>query len=101
MITIINLKKAKPWPEGMVYCGRENTWLGLKASKWANPFPMKNEGQRPEVLSKYRDYVLNSPGLLSCLHELDGKILSCYCHPKKCHCDILVELRELQLKGLL
>ena len=32
------------------------------------------------------------PQLLNDLHELKGKTLGCFCKPKICHGDILVEL---------
>ena len=49
MITLANIKKKEPFD---LYIGRENKWLNLEGSKWANPFPMKNEGMRLEVLKK-------------------------------------------------
>ncbi len=89
MITIANIKKKEPYD---IYIGRENKWLNLPQSKWANPFVMKNESMREEVLEKYKQHILNSPELIASLHELDGKTLGCYCKPKKCHGDVLIEL---------
>lgn len=78
----------------VLYIGRANKWLGLPESKWHNPFPMKNEGQRKEVLRKFLDYILKKDDLLGALPELDDKTLVCYCYPeKKCHGNILVFLR--------
>ena len=34
------------------------------------------------------------------LHELDDKILGCWCYPKPCHGQVLIELREQQKKSL-
>lgn len=105
MITLINLKKDKDLyfqsPKDFVYIGRENRHLNLLASKWANPFVMKREADREEVLKKFKEYILNIPELLFSLHELDNKVLACYCSPKRCHGNILIELRQLQLDGYL
>jgi len=92
-IKIINIKKQKEEPYDL-YIGRTNHWLDLEESKWANPFHMKNEGQREEVLRNYKSYILQTSTLYNSLHELEGKTLACYCSPKKCHGDILIELLE-------
>lgn len=75
-----------------VYIGR--------GSKWGNPFThrdvtkTKAEYQcatREEAIRSYRTYLLNSPELLDAIPELVGETLACYCKPKSCHGDILVE----------
>lgn len=67
-----------------VYIGRP--------SKWGNPFVIGKDGNRQEVIEKYRQYILNKPELLKDLHELKGKKLGCYCKPFSCHGDVLEEL---------
>ena len=47
---------------------------------------------RDEAIDSYRDWILKQPQLLKDLHELKGKTLGCFCKPKSCHGDILVEL---------
>lgn len=69
-----------------VYCGRP--------SKWSNPFLIGKDGTRKEVIEKYREFITNCPHLLEDLDELEGKTLGCWCSPKSCHCDVLVELIE-------
>lgn len=66
-----------------VYIGR--------GSKWGNPYPITPNQDRKTVIQKYREYLLNNPELLKDLHELKGKTLGCFCKPKPCHGDILVE----------
>lgn len=67
-----------------VYIGR--------GSKWGNPYIIGRDGTREEVIDKYRNYVLmRKPNLLNCLEELKGKRLGCWCSPKACHGDVLVE----------
>lgn len=74
------------------YLGSESTvWCG-RPSKWGNPFIIGKDGNRDEVIQKYKEWIINNEELLNSLHELKDKVLLCYCWPKKCHCDILVEL---------
>ena len=47
---------------------------------------------RDEAIESYREWVVKQPQLLKDLHELKGKTLGCFCKPKGCHGDILVEL---------
>jgi hypothetical protein len=92
MVKIVNLRdKTVKYDH---YIGRANKWRGLPGSKWANPFPMVNEEDRRRVLDAYRAHILNTPALYDALEELDGLTLACWCAPKKCHGDILIELLE-------
>lgn len=63
-----------------------------RGSKWGNPYPITATQDRETVIAKYREYILSKPELLKDLHELKGKTLGCFCKPKPCHGDILVEL---------
>jgi len=76
-----------------VYIGR--------GSKWGNPFTyIKDEPHkaqflvetREEAIEKYREWIMTQDNLLKDLHELKGKRLGCFCYPKPCHGDVLVEL---------
>ena len=101
-ISLVNLKKT-PEAEYDIYIGRANKFRNIDASKWANPFVMKNESDRERVLSEYRNYVLNNNRLYNSLEELRGKKLACWCYdpsnPKKvCHGAILIELLEKREK---
>lgn len=82
-----------------VYIGRAPGERG----KWGNPFSHKEgttakylKATREEAVEAYKDYILEGEGkhLLNDLHELEGKTLGCWCKPKKCHGDILVEIIE-------
>lgn len=68
-----------------VYIGR--------GSKWGNPFRMKSENQRGEVIEKYEEYARQKFSKDE-LAVLVGKRLGCFCKPRKCHGDILVKLIE-------
>lgn len=77
-------------PRNVVYIGRP--------SKWGNPFVIGRDGNREQVISKYRNYLLNSPDLLKQIGELHGKDLVCYCAPNACHGDVLIEMVDRDLK---
>ena len=47
---------------------------------------------RDEAIESYREWIVKQPQLLRDLHELKGKTLGCWCKPKTCHGDVLVEL---------
>lgn len=73
-----------------VYIGR--------GSKWGNPFPI-NEAigdTREKVIEAYREYLYMcmDEGFLKIddFLELSGKTLGCYCKPKACHGDIIIEV---------
>jgi hypothetical protein len=86
---IVNLNK-EPYD---IYIGR--------GSKWGCPYTIIKDrptlakeivDSKEEALSKYKEYVLNSPELMESLDELDGKVLGCFCKPEPCHGDVLLEL---------
>lgn len=95
--SVVRLRRAK----GVVvqgcdiYIGRRFTMGGwnMPQSKWANPFTVKECGGSAAVaVSKYEEWIRNQPHLLSELHELEGKVLGCWCKPGPCHGDVLVKL---------
>ena len=57
-------------------------------------FLIGRDGNREEVIRKYREWIMKNDYLLSCLDELKDKVLGCYCKPLACHGDVLVELVE-------
>ena len=73
--------------------GANYQYIG-RPSKWGNPYSIGKDGDRAEVIEKYRKYILNSPELMKALPELKGKELGCWCFPLACHGDVLVELVE-------
>jgi hypothetical protein len=72
----------------------------MRPSKWGNPYIIGRDGDREEVIRKYRVYVIHNKELMDSLIELEGKTLGCCCKPKRCHGDILVELIEKKYKKL-
>ncbi len=79
-----------------VYIGREVPEHGISGSKWGNPFVMADDSgtERELAIAAYRDWIVTQPDLMSSLEELQGLRLGCWCAPKRCHGDVLVELAE-------
>jgi len=79
----------------VVHCKKEkyDIYIG-RPSKWGNPFTIGKDGTRKEVVEKYREWIEKQPNLMNSLDELKGKVLGCWCFPKFCHGDILIELIE-------
>jgi hypothetical protein len=77
-----------------VYIGREMPDRGIRGSKWGNPFIMLDNGdaERERVIATYRDWIVTQAELMGSLEELRGKRLGCWCAPRRCHGDVLVEL---------
>ena len=67
-----------------------------RRTKWGNPFIIGRDGDRTEVIDKYRQWIRVNKELKGMLHELKGKRLGCCCKPKACHGDVLVEMVEAQ-----
>ena len=77
----------------VVHCKKDpyDVYIG-RPSKWGNPFPLEDESERLDVIEKYARWVSHQPKLMADLHELRGKVLGCWCAPKPCHGDVLVDL---------
>ena len=86
--TVIHKRDMRP---GDVYIGRP--------SRWGNPFVIGTDGDREEVIDKYRAWVVEQPHLLALIPTLKGKRLACFCAPQPCHGDVLAELAEESGEG--
>lgn len=85
---VIHIRDEAKWSRRQcIYIGR--------GSKWGNPFVVGKDGTRAEVIQKYKDYIRSRFDLVAdAQRELKGAVLMCYCKPKACHGDVLVELVE-------
>lgn len=94
MITVTNKKS-----------GGKGEYIG-RPSPLGNPFRIKGNGGREEVIRKYREWLMwkigcaNEPIILELcrLYEIwqrEGKLtLVCWCAPKACHGDVIKEILE-------
>ena len=92
MTQVVHVRKVPfvQFTSNFVYIGRD--YLEFKDEGWGNPFHIGVDGNRKEVLRKYREWVKGQPHLIARLPELKDKILGCWCKPYSCHGDVLVEL---------
>ncbi len=72
-------------PEGSVYIGRPR--------RWGNPFSIGKDGNREEVIQKYRLWLDEKPELKERMRrDLKDKDLVCFCYPQACHGDVILEV---------
>jgi len=93
-------------PPGAEYIGRAMPHLGLRASKFANPFKL-NEGEtRGATIERYRVYlwqkIKKGEITIQDLLALEGKDLVCFCKHKTkevaCHGDVVKAAVEWAVK---
>lgn len=91
-------------PTRVVHCRRDryDVYIG-RPSKWGNPFVIGRDGDRDEVVEKYRRWLAGeialpdrTPPSIEEIYELRGKTLGCWCAPRACHGDILAEIADQQ-----
>ena len=69
-----------------------------RPSKWGNPFKIGIDGDRREVIEKYRLWLLEQPELMTEIAELHGKTLGCWCRPYFCHGDVILEIAKQEFE---
>ena len=82
----------KVWNKRDPNCPLNAVYIG-RPSRYGNPYHIGPDGNRVEVIQKYRDWIENmvSSGRRD-LSELRGKDLVCWCKPLPCHGDVLVDM---------
>ena len=84
----------------VVHCKKEpyDVYIGRSSNPkdiWGNPFVIGRDGNRDQVIEKYRQYLLTNHALRARIEELRGKVLGCWCKPNNaCHGDVIVEFLE-------
>ena len=63
-------------------------------SDWGNPFELGPDGDRDTVCDSFEIYFGRKYSLQERITELEGKVLGCWCYPKRCHGDHLVSKIE-------
>ena len=73
---------------------RYDVYIG-RGSDYGNPYVIGTDGDRDEVINKYRDYfykrIESEPEFKLRVEELKGKTLACFCKPKACHGDVIID----------
>jgi hypothetical protein len=72
-------------------------------SIFANPYKVGKDGTRDEVIEKYKIYfydkIRSNPTFWKDeFVKLKGKNLCCWCHPERCHGDVILELLNYNIK---
>ncbi len=78
----------------VVHCKKSayDVYIG-RPSKWGNPFVVGKDGARDEVIELYKEWLKTQPKLIAAAKvELRGKTLGCWCSPKPCHGDVLMQI---------
>ena len=65
-----------------------------RSSVLGNPYKIGRDGNREQVIQKYRKYLNNCIRVVDELNRLkdmsDDTVLGCHCKPKACHGDVIV-----------
>lgn len=85
-----------------IYIGR--TYRGSPGGPFGNPFKIPTDGNREEVIEKYRQWLFGEDfkdykqtqrtEIIRRIKngELKDKILGCWCKPEACHGDLLADI---------
>jgi Domain of unknown function (DUF4326) len=74
-------------PQGAIYVGRP--------TRFGNPFVVGKHGSQGECVDLYRAWLMapeRAELRARAARELRGRDLVCWCHPKRCHADVLLEI---------
>ena len=80
----------------VVHCKKSayDVYIG-RPSDWGNPFVIGKDGDRADVIEKYRRWIMRQPDLLArAKTELRGQRIACWCKPEACHGDVLAEIAD-------
>ncbi len=113
-VKVVNIRKdgfdnLREWmnsPEN-IYIGRagivfiDNERYPKESSPYCNPYKIGKDGTRDEVILKYKNYLIskieNSNEFKKNFLKLKNKNLGCWCHPEKCHGDVILELLDIYI----
>lgn len=90
--------QAGPGKTTVVHCKKSkyDVYIG-RPSDWGNPFVIGKNGDRADVIRKYRQWIMREPELIArAKTELRGQRIACWCKPEDCHGDVLAELADAE-----
>lgn len=88
------MEQSNPNRARVVHCKKEDfdVYIG-RPSIWGNPFKLEKESDRETVIQQYREWLQKQPELIQrAKQELRGKVLGCWCAPRSCHGDVLLQV---------
>lgn len=79
-----------------IYIGRPGPW-GNPFSHQASTLARFKVATRDEAVERYEAWLLAQPDLVARVKkELRGKVLGCWCAPKRCHGHVLARIANLE-----
>lgn len=110
-IHVYNITTEEHVGTNVFYCGRGsilgNPWTDIKDKETKAQYVVKTREEAIDRYSHYFDVMCNSNlkferavnDIYKAYKAGEDVYLGCYCHPKACHCDVIVEkLRKRLLK---
>lgn len=92
--TLINMRN-NPTDEVDFYIGDKTDSTNFEVSQFRNPFDKAEKGRDGAVthymIYFYRRY-LSEVEFRESVHGLEGKTLGCWCYPRRCHGEVIVDL---------
>lgn len=94
------IKKIRPYTR-VVHCKRHPYNVsGARPGPFGNPFSHKSGtlarylvSSREEALERHAEWFLANPELIERVkREMTGKVIGCWCAPKRCHCDLYAQV---------
>ena len=95
IVNLNNVKDIKQWlqKDGNLYIGRPSEKVPEEYNfGWGNPYKLVDYYSRRKVIELYRQHVLSNRHLTENLTEIKGKVLGCWCSPRRCHAEVLHNL---------
>lgn len=84
--------------------GKEDVRMIDRSTEFGNPFRLEEDGgnhTREESVEAYREWfkqkLKSDPEFRESVQQLKGETLGCWCKPKKCHGDIILEYLRGQM----
>ena len=79
---VVNMHHKTPYH---VYCGRP--------SKFGNPYSVEEFGERKAIalFKEVFNAIVSTDAGASVIKQLQYKTLACWCKPKACHCDVIID----------
>ena len=100
----VNVRGLTPGAPGVYYCGRASG--GWPASPLANPFVLEREADRDRVIDRYWRWLEervreDDREVVEALLDLpDDALLGCWCAPKRCHTEAVIEFARRLRDGV-
>lgn len=92
--TLINMRNY-PTDKVDFYVGDKTDSTSFEVSEFRNPFDKAEKGRDVAVthymIYFYRRY-LSEDEFRKSVHRLQGKTLGCWCYPRRCHGEVIVDL---------